>query len=123
LNKNRPTRSAIETKLKTVPSVIGEISRYLYARRKLSALPLPFENFNSPIVNELKLHWYRGINGDRLKDHIKVTDDKFRKAHTVIDRARHKISHEDERGLIFCPAANGECHGKPYYRLDRYLFS
>jgi hypothetical protein len=114
LNKNRPTRVAIEAKLKGVPSLIEEISRCLYGKRKTSPFSLPFENFSSSIVNGLKLHWYQGVDADLLKDQIKITHERFKKAHTVIGRRRHKIWHQDERGLIFCAAANGECHGQPH---------
>jgi hypothetical protein len=114
LDKNRPTRIAIETRLSGIPPLIEEVARCLGGKRKTSPLPLPLENFKSSIADGLKLHWYQGVDADRLKEHIKITYDRFRKAHTAIDRVKHKISHEDERGLIFCAAENGECHGKPH---------
>jgi hypothetical protein len=108
LNIDIASRVFIENKIGNVIQSINYISLEIYNRRKNSPFSLPLTNFNSKISNELSGRWYNNIENEELRDKIKKIAKQFHQSH------KKEKSFEDNRGLIFSPAEDGACHGKPH---------
>jgi hypothetical protein len=107
-DKDRPTRLAIESRIAPVKSLLHEVSGEIYPARKVSHLPLPLRNFKSPITEKLLEHWYNDLSVDQLRHRVRSVGAAFRQRHT-----RNRC-HIDDRDLVFTPARDSECHGKPH---------
>lgn len=109
MHKDRLTRQYIEDRLVVVTKLLHEISHQVYERRNRSALPLPFGNFRSSLVTQLREHWYNESDLVALKKLIEKLCDRFRQAHSNSEHA-----HKDDRSLVFAPAKVEAYHGKPH---------
>lgn len=106
MNKVRPTREYIQSRINSIRPMLHEISAATYSSRKTSPLPLPLRNFTSPITKELKGYWYNDLNSEKLSKEIKALRMRFRQT-----RDKALDGFKDDRSLIFRPAKDNECHG------------
>jgi hypothetical protein len=107
-NLHKPTllRQEVDRLLRKSLPLLHRISASVYGRRKTSPLSLPIKNFQSSLVETLKMHWYRDLNEKQLEEKISQLTVKHRER-TCSDRR----SFSDDRALFFCPARDTECHG------------
>jgi hypothetical protein len=108
-SKDGPTLQVIRKRMATLPSLMAPVSAEVYARRRTSPLPLPFQNFRCRNLMELNGLWYRGLDTSKLEAKISTVSHKFKQSHTRSDGAHH-----DDRKLAFAPAKNNECHGRAH---------
>lgn len=109
VDKNVATRLYMERRIQNVVESLHEISSEVYRSRKSSPFSIPLKNFRSKTSRELNRHWYNGLNFTDLKREIRRTSDSFRRLHTNFAQ-----QHRDDRALLFSPAKDSECHGKPH---------
>jgi hypothetical protein len=108
VNLHKPTllRQEVDRLLQESRPLLHKMSSSVYGRRKTSPLALPIKNFQSELVETLKMHWYRHLNEAQLDEKIADLTAKH-KVRICNDRK----SFADDRTLIFCPAKDTECHG------------
>ena len=106
INKNRLTREYVEKRINAVRRLLHVVSTAAYGNRNSSPLPLPLRNFNSPITNELKTHWYDNQDSEELSNQIKALQIRFKQT-----RDKNLGGYKDEKDLIFKPARKNEYHG------------
>lgn len=100
----------IRQRLPLLRPLLGFVSDEVCSNRRTSALPLPFKNFQSRHLDaELTGFWYRNLTVAQLAAKISSISLRFKQIHTKYDG-----SHGDDRGLLFAPAKNTECHGKAH---------
>jgi hypothetical protein len=106
-NVHKPSklRGEVEEALGQLPPLLHEISSEVFGRRKTSPLCLPLKNFTAPISADLKRLWY-----SRDVKEVKEKISKLRAEFYQRRRLSGK-SFVDDRGLLFSPSADGECHG------------
>jgi hypothetical protein len=109
IGKNVPTRVYIERRIRGVVESLHEVSSEVYRSRKSSPFPIPLKNFKSKTSRELNRHWYHGLTFADLKKEIRRASNIFRQLHT-----NNAQQHGDDRALLFSPARDTECHGKPH---------
>lgn len=109
INKDNKTREYISKRINAITPLIHEISSAVYCRRKSSPVPLPISNFHSTITENLKLFWYRKLDLQALVKKIKSLNERYQQS-----RVREEGAYKDDRHLIFSPAHDSECHGKPH---------
>ena len=68
MHKGGLARQYIEQRLTTVAQLLHEVSHNVFARRKQSALPLPFGNFQSNLIGQLRDYWYNQLDVVSLKN-------------------------------------------------------
>ena len=108
LHKVRPTKEYIQNRINEIRPLLHEVSHAAYAQRKSSPLSLPLRNFSSSITKKLKRYWYSGLNKDQISKEIRAFKARF-------SQIRHtKDGFKDDKALIFKPARDTECHGKPH---------
>ncbi|WP_157385501.1 hypothetical protein [Mesorhizobium sp. STM 4661] len=107
-HKDAASRGYIESRVKSLFQLMNEISTEVFSNRKSSPLPIPLRNFHSDITTTLRGHWYSNASIDELKERIKSLCGKFRQIHT------NNFTHIDKRKLVFAPAIDSQCHGKPH---------
>lgn len=116
IHKTTRLRSQIEEILSKVPAILHEVSGEVFGRRKSSPLCLPLKNFSAPFLTELKRNWYHCSSDREVRERMM----RFR-----LDYAQRRQSNGgafvDDRGLLFSPSADGECHGvaHPTGRSDK----
>lgn len=116
LHKTTKLRAQVEECLGRIPSVLHEISSEVFGRRKSSPLCLPLKNFSASISSELKRVWYNcGAEKDIRERIVRFRSDFAQR------RRLNGASFVDDRGLLFSPSADGECHGvaHPTGRSDK----
>ena len=109
LHKVIPTREYVHDRIRAIRVLLHEISIASYGRRKTSPLILPLRNFSSGITKELKTYWYNQLDQDGLQRSIRRLKSRY-----VQTKSRQKNGYRDEKSLIFKPAVDNECHGKPH---------
>ena len=109
LHKVRGTREYLENRTKEIRRLLHRISHSTYAHRKSSPLSLPLRNFTSAITEDLRKYWYNELSEDQLSRRIQ----RFRNRYSQIRNAT-KQGYRDDKALIFKPANDTECHGKPH---------
>lgn len=116
IHKTTKLRAQVEEFLGKIPSVLHEVSSEVFGRRKSSPLCLPLKNFSAPISSDLKRMWYTSGAEKDVRERIV----RFRTDFAQRRRFNGK-SFVDDRGLLFSPSADGECHGvaHPTGRSDK----
>ncbi len=113
-----PSRNYIESRARDVEKFLYRVSSHVFIKRKTSPTPIPFVNFKSRALEELRSYWYRHLGENDITAWLQSTHDRFRMAHTKKKNSDGKkdggILHVDDRGLNFEPARNEICHGKPH---------
>ena len=109
VNRLRPTREYLENRTREIRRLLHTISHATYAQRKTSPLSLPLRNFSSGITKDLKGYWYNELGEDQLSRRIR----RFRNRYSQMRNAGQR-GYRDEKSLIFKPAEDAECHGKPH---------
>ena len=109
LHKVRGTREYLENRTKEIRRLLHRISHSTYAQRKSSPLSLPLRNFTSAVTEDLRKYWYNELSEDQLSRRIQ----RFRNRYSQIRNA-DKQGYRDDKALIFKPANDTECHGKPH---------
>ncbi|MFZ4689065.1 MAG: hypothetical protein ACOYLS_07495 [Polymorphobacter sp.] len=109
MHKNGPTKIFIESRLKSVLSLLHVVSLAVYGGRKTSPLPLPLRNFRSDVSDELRLFWYRGLDQVGVKATIERLCQKFRQR-----RVDGQQKYKDDHYNVFEPAGDSVCHGQPH---------
>lgn len=107
-NKDSQSRNHVETRIKDIVQSLHEVSTEVSAKRKSSPLPLPLRNFKSDTTISLSNHWYSNANLEELKTRISQISNRFRMNHANNNLFR------DSRNLVFSPAIDSQCHGKPH---------
>ena len=109
LDKLRITREHLEKRTNEIRRLLHTISHSTYAQRKSSPLSLPLRNFRSEITKELKMYWYNDLNEKQLAKQIQHFKNRYSQRKNVT-----KLGYRDDKELIFKPAVDAECHGKPH---------
>jgi len=109
LHRIKPTRDYLENRLNEVRAMLHEMSRSICGERKSSPLTLPLRNFKSDLTQDLRGRWYNGLNQRQLSDQIEKFKIRYKRM-----KNRSLRGYRDDRSLIFKPAEDGECHGKPH---------
>ena len=109
LNKLRITREHLEKRTNEIRRLLHTISHSTYAQRKSSPLSLLLRNFRSEITKELKMYWYNDLNEKQLAKQIQHFKNRYSQRKNVT-----KLGYRDDKELIFKPAVDAECHGKPH---------
>ena len=109
LHNVRGTREYIENRTNEIRRLLHRISHSTYVQRKSSPLSLPLRNFTSEVTEDLRKYWYNELNEDQLSERIR----RFRNRY-LQTRSAAKQGYKDDRALIFKPAKDTECHGKPH---------
>jgi len=104
------TKKYIENRTGELRRLLHRISHAVFAQRKTSPLSLPLQNFESEITTDLKAYWYHQLDEMQLSSKIDKLRNRYRQTR-VINRG-----YRDDRTLIFKPAADNECHGRPHPR-------
>jgi hypothetical protein len=107
-NRDVPTRTYIEEQVQSVVSKLHLVSAAIYSNRRRTPFPLPLRNFKSDVTERLKSRWYAQFDVEALRGLIMTTADRFRQLHSS------QGNHIDDRKLVFSPAADEACHGKPH---------
>lgn len=89
--------------------LLHEISLSAYADRRSSPLALPLRNFTSGITRDLREYWYNNLDTIQINKRIKSFKSRY-----VQRRHKARQGFRDDKALIFKPATDGECHGKPH---------
>jgi hypothetical protein len=109
INKLRPTREFVEKRINEIRPLLHEVSNETYSSRKSSPFSLPLRNFRSQITRDLKQYWYNDLDKSNLSEKIKVLKMRFSQT-----KDKTAGGFKDEKSLIFKPAKDTECHGKPH---------
>ena len=109
VDRLRPTREYLENRTRKIRRLLHTISHGTYAQRKTSPLSLPLRNFSSEVTRDLKGYWYNELDEDELSRRIR----RFKNRYSQMNNAA-KRGYRDDRALIFKPAEDTECHGKPH---------
>jgi len=109
LHKVAATRAYLEKRINKIRPMLHEISINIYARRKSSPLTLPLRNFSSQITRDLKSYWYNNLGKNEMSRKIKAFKNRYSQT-----KHRERNGYIDEKALIFQPANDAECHGKPH---------
>jgi hypothetical protein len=109
MNRDVATRAFIESRIKDLEPRLHELAYHVFRHRKTSPISLPLRNFRSGITEELSRFWYRGRTLEEIRKDLNRYQQKLRQAHRHVNG-----KHSDDRSLIFSPAQDGECHGKPH---------
>ncbi len=109
LHKVRPTREYLHDRTNEIRRLLHEVSRSTYAQRKSSPLSLPLRNFTSAVTKDLKTYWYNNLNEEQLSNEIRRLKNRYSQMKNAA-----KQGYSDDRALIFKPAGDNECHGKPH---------
>ena len=109
LNKVRATREYLEIRTREIRRLLHTISHATYAQRKSSPLSLPLRNFTSGVTKDLMGYWYNELGEDQLSRRIR----RFKNRYSQMRNAA-KQGYRDDKALIFKPAEDTECHGKPH---------
>jgi hypothetical protein len=108
-NKDAKTRAYIEEQIGPTVGKLHEISGAVFMRRNRSPLPLPLSNFRSTSTRQFKARWYANVDANQLRERLKTAAGQFQ-----LCRGSPPVGFRDDRGLIYAPAKNTECHGKPH---------
>ena len=108
-HKVRTTKEYLERRISEIRPLLHKVSNSTYAQRKSSPLSLPLRNFTSVVTKDLKAYWYNDLNENQISK--KVQQFKRRYSQT---RNACKQGYRDDKALIFKPAKDTECHGKPH---------
>ncbi len=103
------TRQFIECRIRTIRSLLHEISDATYAQRKTSPLALPLRNFSSGVTKDLKGYWYNDLDQGQIVKKLRA----FKNRHQQT-RDKTKGGYKDDKNLVFRPANDSECHGKAH---------
>ena len=103
------TREYLEDRTREVRRLLHTISHSTYAQRKSSPLPLPLRNFTSAVTRDLKRYWYNDLGEEELARSIQ----RFKGRYSQMRSAARK-GYRDDKALIFKPAGDTECHGRPH---------
>ena len=109
VDKLRPTREYLEDRTREIRRLLHLISQATYAQRKTSPLSLPLRNFSSGIARDLKGYWYNELGEAQLSVSIR----RFKSRYSQLRNAARR-GYRDDKALIFKPAEDTECHGKPH---------
>ena len=109
LHKVNDTKEYLQNRINEVRPLLHEISGAAYAQRKSSPLALPLRNFSSQITRELRSYWYNKLNQNQIARQIKSFKNRYSQT-----KSRAKQGYRDDKALIFRPANDAECHGKPH---------
>ena len=109
LDKVTATRAYLEERINEIRPSLHEMSISTYARRKSSPLTLPLRNFSSQITRELKGYWYNNLERTELSRRIKAFKTRY-----LQSKRSDRNGYRDDKALIFQPANDSECHGKPH---------
>ena len=109
LHKVTATMGYLEDRTNEIRPLLHEISNSTYAQRKTSPLTLPLRNFSSQITKDLKGYWYNGLDKSQISRRIGTFKARY-------SQTKHKArgGYKDDKALIFKPAIDTECHGKPH---------
>ena len=109
LNKVRRTREYVEIRTREIRRLLHTISHATYAQRKSSPFSLPLRNFTSGVTKDLRGYWYNDLGEDQLSRTVR----RFKNRYSQMRNA-DKQGYRDDKALIFKPAEDTECHGKPH---------
>ena len=109
LHKVRDTREYLETRTKQIRRLLHKISQSTYAKRKSSPLSQPLRNFTSSVTEDLRKYWYNELSEEQLYRKIQRFGNRYSQMKNAAGQG-----YRDDRALIFKPANDGECHGKPH---------
>ena len=109
VDKLGPTREYLEDRTREIRRLLHLISQATYAQRKTSPLSLPLRNFSSGITRDLKGYWYNELGEAQLSVSIR----RFKSRYSQLKNAARR-GYRDDKALIFKPAEDTECHGKPH---------
>ena len=108
VHKNKDTKIYIDNRIKIIRQMLHEISNATYVQRKSSPLSLPLRNFNSRITIRLKSYWYNNLDKFQISKEIRSLKAQYKQV-KIKNRG-----YKDNNSLIFSPANDNECHGKPH---------
>ena len=109
LHKVKATKDHLQNRINKIRPLLHEISNATYAQRKSSPLSLPLRNFSSEITKDLKRYWYNDLNQIQISKEIKRFGSRYSQIKSKTIRG-----YKDDKALIFKPAQDTECHGKPH---------
>ena len=109
MDKVGRTREYLQNRTNEIRRLLHEVSHSTYAQRKSSPLSLPLRNFTSAVTKDLKKYWYNDLNEEQLTKEVR----RLKKRYSQLKNAE-KQGYSDDRALIFKPAKDNECHGKPH---------
>jgi hypothetical protein len=108
-HKIRQTREYVEERIRQILPLLHSVSGTVWPRRKTTPFPLPLRNFSSKTTTNLQQYWYNGLSERDLTIKIKSLVDQF-----GTHKRRAVDGFQDDKDLIFKPAKDGECHGRPH---------
>ena len=109
LHKVKDTKEYLQNRINEIRPLLHEISGAAYAQRKSSPLALPLRNFSSQFTRELRSYWYNGLSQEQIAKQIRFFKNRYSQT-----KSRAKQGYRDDKALIFRPANDTECHGKPH---------
>ena len=109
LHNVRGTREYIENRTNEIRRLLHGISYSTYVQRKSSPFSLPLRNFTSEVTEELRKYWYHELDEDQLTERMRRLRNRY-----LQTRNAAKQGYKDDKALIFKPAKDTECHGKPH---------
>ena len=109
LDKLTTTREHLERRTNEIRRLLHKISNSTYAQRKSSPLSLPLRNFTSVITKDLRTYWYNDLNEYQIAKKIQHFKNRYSQR-----RNTSKQGYRDDKRLVFKPAMDTECHGKPH---------
>ncbi len=109
LDKVGPTRNYLQNRTNEIRRMLHEVSHSTYAQRKSSPLCLPLRNFTSSVTKDLKKYWYVDLDEKQLSKTIRRLKKRYSQTKSAATQG-----YSDDKALIFKPASNNECHGKPH---------